>query len=347
MRALRAPVAVLLLFGCGELSNGPLRTGAVEGVVADADSKAALVTVMGQPGLRAGVGADGRFLLERVPAGAARLFIVASRSHAALVTVTVSGARTTSISIQPEPGAFVRYELKTAAMQSGERVLVSLEGTPFIGLPFESGGARRVGPLPAGCYPARIRSDAFGERQVETCVAAGEQREVEVDFTESDARCEQTGCEAGLRCADDGRCVECLATAECAQGLSCNDGNCEGAVAACAPCGADAQCGGSSCESASGTSLRYCAVSCTDRCPQPGFTCSQGLCVPNPAVFNSCAGYDGVGTPCDSDSYCRDLGLYGGECQQGTCTMRCAQNSECPNATTCTQAGADFYCLRP
>jgi hypothetical protein len=88
-------------------------------------------------------------------------------------------------------------------------------------------------------------------------------------------------------------------------------------------------------------------VSCTTVCPQNGFTCQQGLCVADPAVFAGCSAYRQVGTACDDDTLCESLGIYAGHCEQGMCTRECDQDTDCPSGTVCGASGSERYCLPP
>lgn len=339
-------IAALILAGCGSLSNRPLREGTVEGVVAEADSRLALVSVLGQPGLRAEVREDGSFTLLNVPSGQNELFVIADGTHAARLSVSVSGARTTSVSIQPEAGAFVQFRVTTPGMQSGERAFLSISGTPYLGLPLEADGERRVGPLPAGCYSAEL-SGALGSRVNEFCVQAGEEREEGIEIqNDGSANCERTGCALPLHCAAEGACVECTEDAHCGAGGHCLDHRCRAQIPAtgCTPCTYSWQCGDdSTCEN--GLCQRTCSDSGT--CDEAGFACNAGLCVPNPAEFTSCSGYRHVGTPCTDDLQCREEGLVNGRCDLGVCTLTCEQDHDCPTGFGCVQRGAEKYCVRP
>ncbi|HSP77426.1 MAG TPA: carboxypeptidase regulatory-like domain-containing protein, partial [Myxococcaceae bacterium] len=79
----------LAVSGCGGLDNAPFRLGTVRGRLTEATPSVALVSLMGNPGVRSTVAEDGSFVLERVPAGPAELFVVASPERAVRLPVMV------------------------------------------------------------------------------------------------------------------------------------------------------------------------------------------------------------------------------------------------------------------
>jgi hypothetical protein len=352
---LHIAMAVLLVLstgGCGELENAPFRVGTVHGRLTESDPKVALVSVVGAPGLRSHVTPDGQFTLERVPAGRAELFIVASGQRALRVPLTIPGGQSLSLGeLVPQEASFLSLRVKAPHEQQVGEAHVSLVGTPLQRLRLDAEGRLRMGPLPDGCYMLSLSLQGFPDVSSETCVSAGEIKEVKLNLPTPDGNkghlgCAETGCAEGLRCASDGRCVECLEDDHCGPGLTCRGFRCEGSGNVCTPCDGNWKCrSGTSCED-----LPEGGAACVGRCDdgndcEKGFTCQVGRCLPDTAQLEGCHAYRRVGAACDGDARCRDLGLVNGLCLAGTCTYRCTSDRECPAAFSCEDSAIGRVCL--
>jgi hypothetical protein len=235
-QTLHIVIAVLLaqgLGGCGGLVNEPFRVGTVHGQLTESDPRVALVSVLGAPDLRSDVAPDGTFTLERVPAGEAELFIVASASRAARVLLTVPSGQSLDLGeVIPKEASFLELGVIAPAHQQVDEAQVTVAGTPLRQLPLDEKGDRLVGPMPDGCYTLEISLPGFPEVSSETCVSAGESKRVKVNLPAPDSRngergCAVTGCTEGFLCMSDGRCVECIDDDQCAPGLTCRAFRCE------------------------------------------------------------------------------------------------------------------------
>jgi hypothetical protein len=347
-----AVLLALSLGGCGELENEPFRTGTVHGRLTESDPEVALVSVLGSPGLLSNVARDGQFTLERVPAGQAELFIVASANRALRVELTVPGGQSLSLGeLVPVEASFLSLRVRAPAKQSVDTARVSLVGTPLQQLPLDEDGRLDVGPIPDGCHTLSVSLQGFPEVRSEACVSAGEFKEVKVNLPAPDGGkgylgCAETGCEEDLRCAPDGRCVECVEDTHCGPGLSCNGFRCEGEGAVCTPCDGNWKCGaGASCQH-----LPEGGTACVERCEdsddcEHGLTCQADQCLPDPARFQGgCQAYRQLGMACDGDARCRDLGLVNGLCLAGACTYPCTSDRECPDSFSCRASPAGSVC---
>jgi hypothetical protein len=342
---------VLAVSGCGGLDNAPFRTGTVRGRLTEANPAVALVSLMGNPGLRSTVAEDGSFTLERVPAGPVELFIIASPERAVRLPVVVPGGGSTHLEeVVPHTAAYLSLHVRAPARQLVGSGQVSVTGTPFQRLRLEQNGQLRIGPLPDGCYTLEFSVPGFPMHLAEVCAERSEHKQVEVrlptpgkDFIHRG--CLVTGCERGTHCAADGRCVECLSEDQCAPGLSCREDRCEGPGPLCAPCDGDWKCmTGARCEDLpEGGTACVAACDTRTRCAQ-GFTCQGGRCLPEPAQFAGCFAYRQVGMSCTNDERCRERGLILGLCIEGACTFRCTSDAECPEDFTCTHSVAGTVC---
>lgn len=282
-----AVVLALSLGACGELENEPFRWGSVHGRLTESDPTVALVSVLGSPGLRSTVDSQGQFTLERAPAGTVELFIVASPTRALRREITVQGGQSLSLGeLVPVEASFLSLRVHAPNEQRVNQAQVSLVGTPLQRLRLDEEGGLRMGPIPDGCYTLGLSLRGFPDVESLTCVSAGETKQVKVNLPSPDKDkghlgCVETGCEEDLRCAPDGRCVECLESSHCGPGLTCRGLRCEGDGAVCAPCDGDWQCRpGTRCEELpeGGT---VCLARCEDSedC-EGGLTCQAGLCLP-------------------------------------------------------------------
>jgi hypothetical protein len=167
----------LALAGCGGFNNAPLESGTVRGRVVGAEADVAMVSLLGQPELRVGVDADGRFELAGVPATTVELFVVASRTRAARSKVVAQGARVTDVGdIQPGPGAFITVRVSDGNGGIPSRAEVEVDGTVLDDIKVDAtSGEVRVGPLPAGCYELEVKADDVEDVKEEVCVREGEE----------------------------------------------------------------------------------------------------------------------------------------------------------------------------
>jgi hypothetical protein len=345
-------VALALGVGaCGGFDNTPFRTGTVRGRLTEANPAVALVSLVGNPGVRSTVAEDGSFVLERVPAGPVELFIVASADKAVRLQVVVPGGGSAQVrDVVPRAAGFLEVRVKAPARQRVGDGQLSVVGTPFQRLHLEEDGSLLAGPLPEGCYRLEVSVPGFPVKKSESCVGEREHAAVDVPLPEPEdgSVCAVTGCERGSQCAPDGRCVECLADSQCAPGLSCRDERCEGPGPLCAPCDGDWKCGpGARCQDLpeGGTA---CVAPCEsgNTCTQ-GFICQGGRCLPEPAQLAGCFAYRQVGTSCDGDERCQARGIALGLCVEGACTFRCITDAECPQGFACTVSPTGTICRPP
>ncbi|HEX8705706.1 MAG TPA: carboxypeptidase regulatory-like domain-containing protein [Myxococcaceae bacterium] len=336
---LHIAMAVLLalsLGGCGELENDPFRTGTVHGQLTESDQKVALVSVLGSPGLRSHVTKEGQFTLEDVPAGPAELFIVASANRALRVPLTVPGGQSLSLGeLVPLEASFLSLRVKAPEEQEVEKAQVSLVGTPLQRLDLDEEGELLIGPVPDGCYTLILSLKDVPDVTSETCVSAGETKEVKVNLPEG-----------RLHCTPNGQCFECLEDSHCGTGLTCRGFRCEGAGAVCTPCDGDWKCrSGTSCQT-----LPEGGFACVERCTdsddcEEGFTCQAGQCLPDTARFQGgCPAFRRIGATCEGDARCRSLGLVDGLCAAGVCTYPCTSDHECPDSFSCEASTAGTVC---
>lgn len=338
---------VLGVLACGELENAPFRIGTVHGRLTESDAAVALVSVLGAPELRSSVAADGSFTLERVPAGQAELFIVASESKTLRVSLIVQGGQSVSVGpLAPQAASFLSVRVRAPAHEPVDQAQVTLVGTPLEPLRPDGNGRLRLGPLPDGCYTLRIAVPGFSEVATETCVSAGETEEVKVMLPPPSNGCAMTGCSDGFLCTQDGRCVECLEDTHCGPGLSCRGMRCEGASPQCTACEGNWQCGaGASCQEFGDGSQACVAVCSNPSACADGFTCQAGQCLPDAAQFNGCPAYAQLGAACANQAQCRSAGLINGLCVEGHCTIPCNASRDCPEPFSCGNTPDGRVCI--
>lgn len=179
----------LLAGGCGEgFANAPLQRAEVRGRVVGGDPAQTTVSVL--PGdstdpaavlLSTGVDAEGRFVLQDVPATRVTLHIVGSPTQALFLPVDVAGAQVTDVGDVVLPSA---ASLRVLVRDSTGRPLpgaeVDLEFSPFGRQTTDSQGIALFSPLAPACYRVRARAQGFAEAEVERCIAAGEAAEVDL-----------------------------------------------------------------------------------------------------------------------------------------------------------------------
>lgn len=351
-------LATLALAACGNLDNTPFRVGQVRGALEGADAQGAYVAVLERPDLGAPVEADGRFVLERVPAGDRELFVVGGAAKARRLKVKVRAGRAADVgTVALEPGGFVDLRVFTRSHQRVDQTHVSVAGTPLRQLPVDAQGRVGVGPLAFGCYRLDVSAPGFPLVSVDVCVGKGERRPLEVELTPPgddyvNRGCSVTGCEAGTYCAGDGRCVECLNGQQCGEGLGCVASRCEGPGPVCGACNGDWQCAaGTRCEQLAGGEPACVAPCAADGSCGAGLTCESGRCVPQPEQMSGCGGWRAVGSPCAQASECQARGLVNGACVAGQCTYACSGDAACPSDFACQPAtpptGGSFCTARP
>jgi hypothetical protein len=338
---------VLGALGCGELENAPFRIGTVHGRLTESDASVALVAVMGTPELRSGVAPNGTFTLEQVPAGEAELFIIASASKTLRVPLIVQGGQSISVGpLAPKEASILSMRVRAPSHQSVDQAKVTLVGTPVAPVRPDSTGRLRVGPLPDGCYTLSVTLEGFRDVTSETCVSAGETKDVKVNLPAPSSGCAVTGCSDDYLCLPDGRCVECLEDSHCGPRLSCRNSRCEGEGALCTACEGDWQCqSDASCQELPDGS-KACVEPCRDsnEC-EDGFTCQGGRCLPDTAQFNSCQAYSSMGATCDGHARCRSAGLVNGLCIGGRCTIPCDSSPVCPESFSCESTSDGRVCV--
>lgn len=345
-------LALAVATGCGGFENQPLRTGAVRGRVEGALTGESLVSVMGSPEVRSLVDSDGSFELRQVPAGSLELFIVANRSAALRFLLEVQGGRVAETgTLTPEPAAFLEVSVHAPSGQSLEGAWVTVVGTPYAKVSLDPEGYARVGPLASGCYGLELHAPGLGDQSFEECVQAGEGKDLERELPDPDGSeghegCQEAGCQQGLRCAPDGRCVECTENGHCGAGLACVDFRCQGALLACASCSEDWQCGsGGACVEVGEHEGKACAPPCVaGGCAEGGLTCQGGACLPDPALFDGCYARRQVGSACDEAEACVRRGIVGGLCVDSRCTYRCVDSEDCPDGYECAAVSGARVC---
>lgn len=356
MRTLRHIAAVVLALGvaaCGNLQNDPFRVGTVRGRLTESDSALAMVSVLGSPGIRTNVEADGSFTLERVPAGRSELLVVASADKATRLTVTVQGGGAVALGdVEPREAGFLDVRVNAPGKLRVSGGQVSVDGTPFQRMQLDEKGRARMGPLADGCYNVSVSAPGFPVAATSACVGNGEKKEVKVNLAVPDGDvvhhgCAVAGCVDGSLCAPNGQCVECYEDSQCGAGLSCKGFRCEGNGPQCGTCNGDWQCGaGASCQDLPEGSAA-CVAACDAKTPcDAGFTCQGGRCLPDAAQFSGCHAYKLVGSACAEDASCQAQGLLNGLCVAGSCTFRCATDRECPHGFACEDSPGGAVCQR-
>jgi hypothetical protein len=347
---LHIAMAVLAAVGtvsCGGLDNAPFRAGTVHGQLSESDPSVAYVSVIGAPDVRSGMEPDGSFTLEQVPAGATELFIIAAANRALRQPLVVQGGQSISVGLLvPIEASFLSVRVRAPDHQRVVSGQVSVAGTPVRDQPLDDSGRLKIGPLPDGCYTLSISVPGFPDLDSETCVSAGEEKEVKVTLPTPASGCSETGCSDDFLCTQAGRCVECLEDSHCGPGLSCNNSRCEGGPL-CTPCDGDWKCrAGATCQELP-EGGKGCVAGCatSGKC-KDGFTCTNSRCLPDASQYSGCGAYRSVGAPCTGDELCTGLGLANGVCLDGICTFRCTTNDECPDDYACA-AGSSGRACRP
>ncbi|MDQ3262377.1 MAG: hypothetical protein M3Y59_01765 [Myxococcota bacterium] len=207
------PVLCLLLAGCGELYNQPLRFGTVRGTVLGADRELAFAALMGRTEERSNVEDDGRFELDEVPVGEHQLIVVITATSAVRRTLHVTGGSLTELGvIDAEPASTATLTLVSPGRQLTDDGIVWIDQFPLPALELEvTTGTATLGPLPPGCYLAKGLVEGLGEASTPFCTAGGETLALDLALPSPTGEggregCVRTGCQAGFSCAGDGNC---------------------------------------------------------------------------------------------------------------------------------------------
>jgi hypothetical protein len=182
---------LLLAAGCGEgFHNAPLQLGEVRGRVVGADP--ALTTISVLPGdatsaegavplLTAGVDAEGRFVLQEVPATRVTLYIVGSPTQAIFLPLDVLPAQVTDVNdvvLESAASLTVLVRDNTGSPLPGADVDVDV--SPFGRQTTDSQGKALFSPLAPACYRIRVRAEGFADAELERCVSTGETAQVDI-----------------------------------------------------------------------------------------------------------------------------------------------------------------------
>jgi hypothetical protein len=351
-----AALAALLPAGCGGIWNEPLRVAIVKGRVIGADPAVGLALVRERTHIRSALDEEGRFELREVPAGKAELFIIASSNGAIIQQIETTGGQVLVLpDIQPSPAARLEVRCDVDGGYSTAQGTVTVVGTPFEQVELGSDERVYLGPMAPGCYEIQVSVPSIGFKTVNQCLEGGVETRVEVVFDRPGSGkegpgCSGSGCDEGLLCTAEGRCVECTGDGHCAVGLTCavERGECQGQLPACSSCLSDANCGLSGkCEALAGES-RVCLYPCQsgNSCPEGGFVCQSGRCIPDPGAYSGCSAIGQVGMPCNGDQVCRDHGLVNGVCVADACTVPCSSSSVCPEGYFCSDVGGKQVCVK-
>lgn len=375
MRRRAAALPLLLLAAaCGELSSPDLGHGEVVGRLSGA-SPGAYVYPLGAPERKVAVEDDGRFRLEELPAGDARLVIFDGGLRAEVVPVRVAGAGRTVLE-RAAADLPLAGRVAVAVVPDGGVATVGarwrLRGTDQAGVAQASGGALLF-PLPAGAYELDTEMDGFQASTAGVAVVSGATGEVEVRLRiapDGVLGCAAVGeaCRNGLHCDPaDGRCYACrVGQDDCGAGATCDPESrfctpAPGAAVApvCSACADDAACGGAAagayCERAAGAATGYCSR--RGGCPAGFRLDDSDPLLPRCLAILGCHTYfEEFGEQCLSDATCDERdGIAGGFClgaslddgHPGYCTAPCAADADCllpgftchPTDRVCVRSG--------
>jgi hypothetical protein len=378
LRSMRR-LALLLVFtaGClGNLSNDDLRFGTVSGQLVGSEAANARVFLLYHPDLATKTDSAGRFSIAKVPEDDHNPYqlIAIGTTTALTASVEVEGGQVAAPSTGALMGASpvsVSISLSGAPLAG---VQVSIEQTPIFAATGNDGVAA-LGVLPAG----RFRMSAARDGITQECsvdmvppmeahcaidfgspVDAGPADAGPPDAGPADAgppdagpNCDQ-GCPSGQTCDPaDGRCYLCVHDDDCGGGLVCVGHACGAAANSCQSCTMATDCLGGACiqvfpDQGQG---KQCVAACypDGGCGQGpgafGFSCDPNLnlCVPNTSQLAACGPGMGIGTPCTGPNDCLEAGLLAGVCvgngQQGTCSVACSLDSDCPPGWGCQPDG--------
>jgi Cys-rich repeat protein len=287
-------VALMGFAGCGELHTPDFAHGSIAGRVVGAQADG-FAYPLGHPELATPVAGDGSFRFDGQPAGAVQVVVyddtlVDGSRRAELVSVVVPGAGVARFLRNGENAPVALADkmawagaVVASVSPAGGGLAVgarfAVEGTT-LARSAPTGSVVRLGLLPAATGVYRLTASADGykpaTRPIDVASATnGYDVPLEIDTDGSGPiGCNAVGggCVNGLKCeASTGRCVQCLADADCATGSTCDlaEHFCtapplgdpvQGPV--CASCSSDTQCQGGPenpgrCET-SGATTGYC-----------------------------------------------------------------------------------------
>ena len=182
---------LLLSLGCGEgFHNAPLQLGEVRGRVVGADPAQTTISVLpgdassaegAVPLQTAGVDAEGRFVLQGVPATRVTLYIVGSPTQAIFLPLDVLPAQVTNVNdvvLESAASLTVLVRDNTGSPLPGAEVDVDV--SPFGRQTTDSQGKALFSPLAPACYRIRVRADGFADAELERCVSTGEAAQVDL-----------------------------------------------------------------------------------------------------------------------------------------------------------------------
>jgi hypothetical protein len=352
---------LLLAAACGQLETPDLGHGEVTGRVAGA-APGGWVYPLGAPQRKVALGTDGRFRLESMPAGPARLVLFDGALHAEVVDVVVPGAGRAlvdrSAAAMPMAGRLVMTVVPDggAAPQGSS---YQVRGTDQVGVVHPDGSAVLF-PLPAGPYDLDTKLDGFQGASEGVAVTAGTTGGVEVRLqvaTSGTLGCAANGdqCRNGLLCdVGDGRCYACrLDHDDCGPPATCDPESrfcvAGGATSApvCSACADDAACGAPAgggpvagapyCEKPAGALTGYCSR--RGGCPAGFALDATDPLAPRCLALLGCHTYfEEFGEHCFSSFTCDEHdGLAGGFCRgadpdhgiPGYCTAPCGGDADC------------------
>lgn len=351
-----AALPLLLAAACGELSTPDLGHGEVVGRLSGA-APGAYVYPLGAPERKVAVEDDGRFKLEALPAGPARLVLFDGGLRAEVAEVRVPGSGRAVLDRTAADMPLAGRLAMTLVPDGGVATVAArwqVRGTDQAGVAGSSAGTLLF-PLPAGDYELDAAMDGFQASTSGVAVVSGATGGVEVRLQialSGPLGCAAVGqaCRNDLHCdVADGRCYACrLDHDDCGDGATCDPATrfctpAPGAAVAkvCSACADDAACGGAAvgayCEKAAGASTGYCSR--RGSCPS-GFRLDEtDPLAPRCLAILGCHTYfEEYGEQCLSDSTCDEHdGIAGGFCRgaslddghAGYCTAPCAADADC------------------
>jgi Carboxypeptidase regulatory-like domain len=193
MRTAAALATLLLLaLGCGEgFQNTPLQVAEVRGRVVGGDPQLTTVSVLpgdatsvdggAAPLQTVGVDAEGRFVLQGVPATRVTLYVVGSPTQAVFLPVDVPAAQVTDVGdvvLQTAASLTVLVRDETGRPLPGAEV--DVDGAPFGRQTTDTAGTVTLSPVAPACYRIRARAEGYEEAEVSRCVSTGEAAQVDL-----------------------------------------------------------------------------------------------------------------------------------------------------------------------
>ncbi len=361
-----APLLAALALGCGALETPDLSHGALTGRIPNAQA-GAYAYVLGSPEVYALAEADGSFRLDAVPAGQPLIVLFDGNGSAGLYGIQVVGGNIAQLDVYGLPAASaILAAVNPAAGVSTALLTFTVDGTRLHNVPGTAGA--RLWPLPPGSFTLRASLPGFHDAlvSVNNLPEATDWPEVvslDIDSESQSPGCIACGgCQSGLLCATDGKCVECNGNTDCNGGTGvCYEHRCMYPNAgtwcqACNPANGNTDCAsGRSCltvNASGGVVSGYCSYDCGTDCPA-GYKCtslSSGgqACEP----LESCTAIEAAfGSSCSTDDPCKSA-LEKGRCykppaESGYCTAECTLAGGCPQSWTCSPTSIGTVCVKP